>query len=75
MMDTKPSQSGSKAFSDFDSVDEDSVLGDNGDEGSKLGDEPKEIDFPEEAKGGDLEETTTAMPCLSRLKASRTCLN
>ena len=55
MMDTKPSQSGSKAFSDFNSDDEDSTLGDNGDEGSKLGDEPKEIDFPDEANGGDLD--------------------
>ena len=55
MMDTKPSQSGSKASPDFDSDDEDSILGDNGDEGSKLGDEPKEIDFPDEANGGDLD--------------------
>jgi hypothetical protein len=47
IMDTKPSQSGSKASSDFDSYDEDSIPGDNGDEGSKLDDEPKQIDFPE----------------------------
>jgi len=55
-MDTMPSQSGSKAFSDFDyDDDEDSILGDNGDEGSKLGDERKEIDFPDEVNGGNLD--------------------
>jgi len=55
-MDTMPSQSGSKAFSDFDyDDDEDSILGDNGDEGSKLGDERKEINFPEDANGGNLD--------------------
>ena len=54
-MDAKPSQSGLKELSDFDSNDQDSILGDNGDEGSKLGDEQKEIDFPDEANGGDLD--------------------
>ena len=54
-MDTMPSQSGSKASPDFDSDDEDSILGDNGDEGSKLGDEQKEIDFREDANCGDLD--------------------